>query len=282
MSSPARRSEIVIMLISVYQSGKAENTNDSKELLQLLLRIVIANQQFVDYKDIFQPIRHAFTYNLELIDRLIEIGDFRTAESYCNEQIQMNTNGEYDWSYISRLKHIYTQTKDQQKLILILSKILLKTPDFEDYKLVVSHLPHDAEFKKWRNMVLANARQLAIFDKKSADFSLALRHSEGDVKGMIAYLDDKIDYECITLYAKELLDQSPELFIKKLLEKPDAYRDIVLREDDNAKLNHSLEKLYSLTISKFGTETMLLMVKQIEIRYRSWVNLFVKYAIEKL
>jgi len=280
-TSVQRRSKIAGIIEKIYQSRKDERIEDSKELLQLLLHMVVVNKNFPEYKDTFRPIRHAIVYNIRLIDALIELGELNTAEAYCIEQIGENTNSNYDLDYIARLKQIYTHTKDDKKLVGVLSKELLYKPNFDNYTFVIANVQADAQFKKWRNQVLANARQLAGFHKNAADFSLALRNSEGDFKGLLAYLDETADYDSIALYTKQLILYSAEAFIQKLISKIDSVRDNRLNMDNPAKLEEILESIYQIAALKYGVENLMLIVKNREKVYGTWANLFVKYVGRK-
>ena len=280
-TSVQRRSKIAGIIEKIYQSRKDERIEDSKELLQLLLHMVVVNKNFPEYKDTFRPIRHAIVYNIRLIDALIELGELNTAEAYCIQQIGENTNSNYDLDYIARLKQIYTHTKDDKKLVGVLSKELLYKPNFDNYTFVIANVQADAQFKKWRNQVLANARQLAGFHKNAADFSLALRNSEGDFKGLLAYLDETADYDSIALYTKQLILYSAEAFIQKLISKIDSVRDNRLNMDNPAKLEEILESIYQIAALKYGVENLMLIVKNREKVYGTWANLFVKYVGRK-
>jgi hypothetical protein len=277
-ASSSKRAIIAQNLMKVYQSRKHDSVTASGQLLQFALRTVLANNQFAKYKDLFTPLKYANEYNLRVIDCLIEIGDLHQAEVFCLQQINQNTNSAYNFGYNVRLKEIYQESNNQAKLLPVLAGELLKEPDFENYKRVVSGTPNDTEFKKWRNLVLANARILARFDKKSADFSLALRHYEGNWQGLLAYVDENADYEIILKYSAELLDHLPELFIKKIIDKQDSQRDQILNEKDPARINAILEALFQISISKFGIEPLRLLIHERKGRFSSWVNFFVAYA----
>ncbi|SDD70516.1 SWIM zinc finger family protein [Pedobacter soli] len=280
-SSIQMRYRIVSIIAEIYRARKDERVEDSKELLQLLLHMVVFNKNFPEYKDMFRPIRHAIVYNIRLIDALIELGELNTAETYCIEQINQNTDSRYDLDYISRLKRIYTQTKDDEKLVGVLSRELLHKPDFDNYTFVISNIEHDAQFKKWRNQVLANARQLASFNKNAADFSLALRNSEGDFKGLLAYLDENADYDSIALYTNQLILYSAEAFMRKLITKIDSGRDERLNLDNPAELEEILEKIYQIAALKYGVENLMLIIKDRVKVYERWANLFVRYVGRK-
>ena len=280
-SSALMRGELVGIIAEIYQTRKVDRVADSRELLQLLLHMVVINKNFSQYKDIFRPIRHALVYNTRLIDALIELGELKTAETYCIEQMGENTDSIYDRDYVARLKQIYTLTKDDQKFIGVLRKELLYKPNFDNYTLVLSNSQADGEFKKWRNRVLANARQLADFHKYAADFSLALRNLEGDFKGLLVYLDESADYDSILLYTKQLMLYSSEEFMKKLISKIDSNRDNRLNSDNPAKLDQILERIYQIAALKYGVQNLMLMVKAREKLYGTWANLFVKYVGRK-
>jgi len=275
------RGELVGIIAEIYQTRKVDRAADSKELLQLLLHMVVINKNFLEYKSIFRPIRHALVYNIRLIDALIELGELNTAETYCIEQMGENTDSIYDMDYVARLKQIYTQTKDDQKFIGVLSKELLYKPNFDNYTLVHSNSQPDTEFKKWRNRVLANARQLAGFHKYAADFSLALRNLEGDFKGLLAYIDENADYDSISQYTNQLILYSAEEFMKKLTTKIDSNRDNRLNSDNPAKLEEILERIYQIAALKYGVQNLMLIVKAREKVYGTWANLFVKYVGRK-
>ena len=128
-SATDRRKKINEMFVEIYQNRSKESKNDAIEILKLVLDMVIANNEFVEHKEMFVPIRHSINYNLKLIDNLMKIGELGKAEMFCIEQVNSNTNQEYDWAYTSRLKHIYTETNNEKKLIHLISDELLRTPD---------------------------------------------------------------------------------------------------------------------------------------------------------
>ena len=102
------------------------------------------------------------------------------------------------------------------------------------------------------------------------------------MKGLLGYIDSHADYDSILIYAKQLIDHFPELFMKRLFERPDSYRDSRLNSEEPEKLDRILEKLYQIVLSKFEKETLRLMVKHQESVYRSWINLFTTHAAKAL
>ncbi|MGY4386591.1 hypothetical protein ACVWYN_003646 [Pedobacter sp. UYP24] len=281
-SDKERKSIIVELMVLIYEEKVSASQHDRDHFLQHVFRLVILNDQFKTYKHLFPPIRHALSYNLKLIDTLIEEEDFKSAEAYCLLQIKENTNNDYDFEYYERLIEIYKMSGDEMKLSAVLKRQLLKNPDFLDYQFVSLHRSSDNDFNHWKNRVLANARQMAHYDSHAAEFSLALVESEGNYQRMIDYIDEKIDYEVILQYAPGLILNAPQSFLNKLINRIDYQGDRDWNEYEPETLDECLENLYSLLAKNYSVEALVLSVKKGKNTFRIWSNLLVKYLDKKL
>lgn len=280
-STMDRRTEIVGLMATLYEDKKSASVQDRNDILKFLFKLATANHVFSKYKHLFSPIRHEPSYNLNLIDLLIVEGDLKSAEAHCLAQIKANTREDYDFQYLFRLKNIYKSTAEDGKLAGILQALLIHAPDFLDYQFVLLHRPADTDLKRWRNRVLARARQMADYDIDASDFSLALMDLEKNYMGLIEYLDNKVTYLQILPYATILISLHPESFIDKLINRMDCPPDDELLNQAPDILNQSLEELYLILLNHYEPEQIKLMAKKRTSLYRGWSNIFVKYLSTK-
>ena len=276
-SAPERKTDLVDAMVKLYENKKSAPVQDRNDFAQSLLRLVTAIHAFPTYKHLFLPIRHALSYNIKLIDLMLAEGDLESAERYCIGQINENTREDFDFEYLSRLRNIYKTTGQDEKLVGVVKQLLLHLPDFLDYQFVTLHQSADTEFKRWRSRVLANARQMAYFDRDAADFSLAIMNMEKNYKGLIEYIDDNVNYRQILPYAKVLTAVHPQSFLDRMVSKMDCPDDKELQEEEPELLNQSLEDIYLILLNHFKAEDLKLIAKKRLSLYRGWSNLFVKY-----
>jgi hypothetical protein len=276
-----RRGDIVNILAKFYEDKTLVSRHDRSDLMQFLFQLVTENQSFSKYKHLFVPEKHAFSYNINLIDHLLAEGDLSSAEQYCLKQIAENTLGKFDYEYLVRLSEIYKITGDEQKLVNVVKHMLIHEPDFLDYQFVLLHHPDEADFKKWRYRVLANARKLAVYDRNAANFMLSVLHYENDFKALNEYIDRQIGYQEIAQYANVLLTTLPEDFITKLITKIDCPEDTELYIEDPAQLTPLLETIYKLVSEYYEEKHLRIIVSRRFKAYKQWSNIFIKYLAEK-
>ena len=276
-----RRRDIAKILAQFYEDKTSVSRHDRSDLMQFLFQLVVENHSFNDYKQLFVPKRHAFSYNMELIDQLLVEGELSSAEKYCQEQIAENTLGKFDYEYLVRLREIYKTTGDEPKLVNVLKHMLIFEPNFLDYQFVVLHHPDEADFKKWRFRVLANARKLAVYDRSAANFMLSVLHYENDFKALNEYIDRQIGYQEIAQYAEVLLNKLPEDFLTKLITKIDCPEDTELQIEDPALLAPLLERIYQLVSKYFEEKPLRIAISRRFKAYKQWSNIFVKHLADK-
>jgi hypothetical protein len=276
-----RRGDIVNSLARFYEDKNKVSRQDRSDLMQFFFQLVTENHKFSTYKHLFVPEKHAFSYNIDLIDHLLADGDLSSAEQYCLEQMAENTLGKFDYEYLVRLREIYKITGDEQKLVDVVKHMLIYEPDFLDYQFVLLHHHDEADFKKWRFRVLANARKLAVYDRSAANFMLSVLHYENDFKALNEYIDRQIGYQEIAQYADVLLNTLPEDFLTKLITKIDCPEDTELEREDPAQLTPLLEEIYQFVLKYFEEKPLRIIVSRRFNAYKQWSNIFVKYFAER-
>lgn len=170
----SRRSALAGMMADYYVNTHIEQTQIRSHLMRFVFKLVDETHMFANYKQLFVPERHSLSYNLALINHLIEEGDQKLAAQYCQEEIAANTQDKYDYEYLLRLKEIYKRTGEEQELLNTLMKLLIHVPDFLDYQFVLIHHPEDEDFRKWKIKVLANAKKRVGYDDDAAAFITAV------------------------------------------------------------------------------------------------------------
>ena len=111
---------------------------------------------------------------------------------------------------------------------------------------------------------------------------LALLESEGNYLKLIDYIDEKISYNVISLYASRLILKAPQRFLEKLVNRIDYQEDFNWNQYEPETLNTCLEELYILLSKHYSVETLTLIAKKGTRSYGGWSNLFVKYLNQRI
>ncbi len=189
-----------------------------RDLMVYIFKIVKNSNLFNEFKTHFKPLVYANDYNHELIKDLINEGELKKAEKYCQDLIKANFDHSYSLTYLRFLKEIYILQNDDLNLGKVLKDLFPYNFKFEDYLEVIQRMPDEAERQTFRNQTLSIARGMAYNQKQEGiQFSLKLVEHEKNYSKMIEYLDKLVDFKFILKYADEMLKTDRLKFIRTIL-----------------------------------------------------------------
>lgn len=168
----------------LYQSKEYQDKNYDYPIVidHFFLTIFIEKNLFETYYGDLKARRFENNYNILLIENLLLINQLQIAEKYCVEQINYNSNPEYDKPYVAFLNIIYDKTNNIKKKATL--QAIYSTTDFtiENYSFLKENCS-EADFTKYRKQVLINT-----------NYNI----QEGDLKALTFYyqilkLEDQTD-----------------------------------------------------------------------------------------
>lgn len=260
LSVMERRRSLATALVTQFMKVDVRSFYDGTKYTIGIFDIVVNSGMFEEYCIIFQPIRYQNDYNCRLIAQLMELDMYALAEHYCLEQIEANSNDQYDRAYLEFLAEIYTIEKEDKKLAGVLQTGLSYTYDFNTYLFVESQMEESEEKKKWRNQLLASARREAGYNYSAMLFTFQLLDHEQNYSRMFDYLDATARYEVIARFAEKLAIYDIGKFLKTLLYKSDN-----INADDNrevARLQPFFEELLKVCLKRYSTDELNLIIKE--------------------
>lgn len=228
VSSPEQNKRLILRLVKEFSKVKPSQLHDGDRFTGLLLELVIDNDLFGVHYELFKPLRFNNGYNITLIRALIENGQFRLAEQYARDQIRFNYQEIYNIPYRELLKEIYHREGDHKKLAGVLSELIPHTFDFDDYQFISAEFEDEEARKKFRNRLLARARQAESHHYDAMRFCFDLLDSEEQYKKMIGYISPYTPYSLLMLYAEKMI----------LADKRALLHHLFLYADDYSRSRH--------------------------------------------
>ena len=224
-TNPERQQRLTKALVADYLKIDPEQFYDGRKYTSLIFDMVILSGMFDEYYAFFQPIHYYNDYNLALIDNLIEHGMLPLAEKYCIQQIEANSNPEYNEPYLYYLIQIYEFENDEYRLAWVYKQLLPITFDFTTYVYVYSYTVDEAEMAVFRKTMLAHARKAASYDYAAMAFPFHLHDFENEPAKMINYVDTNATYGIITRFADQMAAVNKEGLLKNMCNKRDNIQD---------------------------------------------------------
>lgn len=221
ISTPQRRDTLIEAIINQYSKV---SMGYGTTYTQLIFDIAVQYNLFEKYFTFFKPIEWSNNYNEKLIDSLIEIKQYKLAETYCLKQIAGNYNEEYNIPYLVALKLIYTVNKNENGLADVLRQLFPYTYNFEDYLYIFTRMQNEEEKKKWRTKILSRARNASRgYSNAPTEFCFRLADHEKKYAKMIEYIDGYTRYHLILTYFEPMVLTDKARLLKAILYKSDEY-----------------------------------------------------------
>jgi len=279
--SPERKKRLAFMLITQYMQLETQSYYDSTKYTIAVFNIVADSGLFPDHYMLFAPIRFQYQYNLTLIELLMEIEMYALAEKYCLEQIDANSNAQYNEGYLAYLRAIYELQKDDKKLADVLMAGFSYDYDFDNYLFIETVIGKGEELIKWRNQLIAKARREAGQNIYAVLFAFQILEHEKKYAKMFDYLDECVNYEVMARFGEIMAANNLEKFFKIVLYRHDHFSDYY--QEDASSLMQSLEKLFNIFFKyyDFATLRLILNDRMKNARFHP-INQFIVFLNDKL
>ena len=223
VSNQKRKDILIGKLIKQYENIFKQSLNGADEYTEYMFTIIEENGKFNQYYHIFNPIKWNNSYNLKLIEKLVENKDYERSESFCIQQINSNYKIEHSLSYLLILKKIYLEQKQEKKLAEILSILVPLTYDYEDYVFVMSKIKNEEDLKKYRSKILGQAKNsIRNYNRKAAEFYFKISAAEKKYKQLIEMINEYIPLKLIFLYFDPMALTNKDSLLKQLLFRPES------------------------------------------------------------
>jgi hypothetical protein len=255
----------------VYLSNKALNNGlASGQLTKSIWDLYHGLNRLPDCIKWIAPIYHENTFNLTLIDTLLDNGQPDIAEQHCINIIKHNYYEEFNEPYQERLMHLYaTNPAKRKELHALLLHMLPASGDFEDYKMLrdeyFSNKPE--ELKKWKMKILAHLAVLMKDSISRAKFLFSIYDDENKSDKMLDKIPESVTIEPAIIYFEKLYKFSKEKFLESLLNFSATYTS----QEYNERLYPALNKLVK---EQYSAEEILTGFQKTRSFYR---GTFAKY-----
>lgn len=209
--------------ISIY---KKKDSHPQPWFTEMVYTMYKSADRIIDCLLWIQPISYNNTYNLELIDALLQNGFNDEAESVCQKIIKTNTDVAYNIPYLNRLAVLYKKQPQQRaKLYPVLLQLLPFKGELEDYLILKEeyYVNNEEEGKKWRTKLL---NKLEFDIRSSRELSILyfeILNHEGKFVKMMEKITYSYTIEVGLKYFDVLLSQNKLLFLEKLFRMSPGY-----------------------------------------------------------
>jgi hypothetical protein len=195
---------------------KVVNSGSANAIVFYLLR---EKGQISKYLHLFTPERWSHSYNADLIQEFMAAGQTEKAVKASIEQINSNTNDEYDLPYLQILRKHYEEKGDEKNKLKIMTQLLPLEFSFEDFKQVYLNTPTEAARKSLRTKTFSKAKKAwGDGNINGIRFCFALLAEEKDGMGMIKLINESAPYAVLADYVGPMAKASKTALIKQLFE----------------------------------------------------------------
>jgi hypothetical protein len=205
--------------IKYTDSGKRDGSTVSESLTELVFKTYQHADRIKDCITWINPISYNNTFNLGLIDMLLQYEFNAHAESICRTIIKSNSYGGYSIPYWKRLAVIYKKDpKYRQKLYPVLLEMLPQAGDLQDFLIIKEEYfkNQEEEYKKWRTRIVNSLGHEMRSGVHAAHLYFDILQHEGKVTKMLERLRDSYTIEVGLKYFDVLLRQSKLNFLEEL------------------------------------------------------------------
>ncbi len=280
ISSQPRKEVLIDLIVKKYKDCQLHHLYDGDHPTKKLLDVVETSDLFNKYYDIFKPIVFDNTFNVKLINTLVDNNYYEIAEKYCKAQIAGNYREEYNTYYLKILKLVYSKTDNKIGLKNVCTQLLPLTFDFDDYLFIINLIPDENEQKEFRNKMYTKARSTGRNGGFNADrFCFQLLDMEKKYLKMIELIGTYTTFATIVEYFEGMFFAKKEYLIKAIFNKPEPWMHMNYKEENEEQVYINLYEKIKKHYGEVFTD--LAFKPKTQGFYRN-DNKFVRYVQDKL
>jgi hypothetical protein len=213
------KSQITDLILQQYKKFHSNTKFGDKYFTHVSWQMVQESELVDQYVVFLLPISFDNDFNVELIEKLIEIRKNELAIKHCNTIIRNNYYPEYNFPYWAYLKKLYILTKQPEKTNEIKKHLIPFTGNFEDFLEVYEQMTDENEKKSYRINLLTKFRahsQKGKFSETDA-FCIKLAGYEKNYNKLIDYLTDYNRIQYYLPYFEEMLKYNKKRTLQNIL-----------------------------------------------------------------
>jgi hypothetical protein len=230
------------MLALAVDIFKLVHTEQQKHILNLLMPLYIkfhSGQKFGDtafsnaivdmikttdeyekYAEELLPISFANSFNVILIERLINLTRYDRAIKICNDIIRGNYYSEYNLPYLVLLKKLYAATNNTEAAFEVKKELLPLSGNFDDFVEIYQNTPDTPERKAWKAQLLSRHRSKGKIGEfpNSEEFCIKMAAFDQNYTRLVDYLKEYELVQYFVPFLEEMLVFNKLKTLKNLLQ----------------------------------------------------------------
>lgn len=269
VSNEDRKEQLIRQLMSRYSEILSIHPYYKKEVGEFYLRMVKDNGLIQRYHTSFQSIDYAYTYNILLVELLIDLKEYSRAEKICINEIKFHTKTSERPAYYRQLIRIYAALDDDRKLLDTMQRVFPYTFAFDDFILAYNQLKTAGEKSAWRSTVL---KMVQVPSKplylQAMDFLLRLALHENDISRALHLVENACPYTIILAHIESLMKQFKDPFIHALINRYDDHYYISNNKQLEFEMNAS-DQLVKIILQTYDPETIQELLNKLKERRKT-------------
>jgi hypothetical protein len=276
------------LLSRLFEDYEKSNQKDSsrfgdKIMTAFLFKCTQQKSKYHEKITSLLPIQFDNNFNLEFLQKLIEIEEYELVEKHCNNIINANFYNNYNVPYYNVLLGLYQLLDNNKEYLKILKFMFEFNPNFEDFKLLYDNFEDTEEREIWKRTIKAKLTVATKTNgpnfKESIKFLFQIEDHEGKYQKMMTRMTENLSLTFFLPFFNKMLEEKKEVVIKNIMKTWDENYDRNLSDEARKEL---YEKLYQILSNHFTQDEInKKMITYRGIRFYSSKNSFVEF-LEKI
>ncbi|CAN1578199.1 hypothetical protein MCERE19_04289 [Spirosomataceae bacterium] len=215
-----KQKQILDLIIPRYTKFHSNQKFGDAVFTKTIMQMVETTGEFENYLEEILPISYANSYNVDLIEKLINLKKYDRAIKICNIIIKGNYYPEYNVPYYILLKKLYNATNNSEAALEIKKELLPLTGNFEDFLEIYQSTPDTPERKAWKSLILSKHRSKNRGGEfpNSDEFCIKMAASDKNYARLIDYLKEYALVQFFVPFLDEMLAFNKLKTLKNLLQ----------------------------------------------------------------
>ena len=215
-----KQKQILELIAPRYTKFHADQKYGDAVFTKAIMQMVETTGEFEKYLEEILPISYANSYNIDLIEKLINLRSYERSIKICNTIIKGNYYPEYNLPYYILLKKLYIATNNTAAALEIKKELLPFTGNFEDFMEIYESTPDTPERKAWKSLMLSKHRSKNRSGEfpNSDEFCIKMAAYDKNYARLIDYLKEYALVQHFAPFLNEMLAFNKLKTLKNLLQ----------------------------------------------------------------
>lgn len=215
-----KQKQILELIAPRYTKFHSDQKYGDAVFTKAIMQMVETTGEFEKYLEEILPISYANSYNIDLIEKLINLRKYERSIKICNTIIKGNYYPEYNLPYYILLKKLYIATNNTAAALEIKKELLPFTGNFEDFMEIYESTPDTPERKAWKSLLLSKHRSKNRSGEfpNSDEFCIKMAAYDKNYARLIDYLKEYALVQHFAPFLNEMLAFNKLKTLKNLLQ----------------------------------------------------------------